>query len=70
MSSSTVSKKRKRGVDDAEKVTLQLSSQPASQVGPVLGQNRTSQFCLRRGIILTLASSKLSLPPATQIHCF
>ncbi|EJF57477.1 RNA polymerase I associated factor, A49-like protein [Dichomitus squalens LYAD-421 SS1] len=36
MSSSAVSKKRKRGAEDAEKVTLQLSSQPTSQVGPVL----------------------------------
>ncbi|KAI0759036.1 RNA polymerase I associated factor, A49-like protein [Fomes fomentarius] len=36
MSSSTIGKKRKRGADDAEKTTLQLSSQPAEQLGPVL----------------------------------
>ncbi len=37
MASSTISKKRKRGADDDEKVTLQLSSEPASKAGPVLG---------------------------------
>ncbi|KAI1789709.1 RNA polymerase I associated factor, A49-like protein [Ganoderma leucocontextum] len=36
MASSTISKKRKRGADDGEKVTLQLSSEPVSKVGPVL----------------------------------
>ncbi|RPD77153.1 RNA polymerase I associated factor, A49-like protein [Lentinus tigrinus ALCF2SS1-7] len=36
MSSSTVGKKRKRGEEDAGMATLQLSTQPASQVGPVL----------------------------------
>lgn len=38
MSSSTIGKKRKRGADDAEKTTLRLTSQPAEQVGPVLGK--------------------------------
>ena len=38
MSSSTISKKRKRGADHAEKATFRLSDQPASQVGPVLGE--------------------------------
>ncbi|KAI0712757.1 RNA polymerase I associated factor, A49-like protein [Cerioporus squamosus] len=36
MASSTLGKKRKRGEEDAGKVTLQLSTQPANQVGPVL----------------------------------
>ncbi|KAI0632958.1 RNA polymerase I associated factor A49-like protein [Trametes polyzona] len=36
MSASVASKKRKRGAEDADKTSLTLSSQPASQVGPVL----------------------------------
>ncbi|RDX40440.1 RNA polymerase I associated factor, A49-like protein [Polyporus arcularius HHB13444] len=36
MASHTLGKKRKRGDEDAGKITLQLSTQPASQVGPVL----------------------------------
>ncbi|KAI0744617.1 RNA polymerase I associated factor, A49-like protein [Earliella scabrosa] len=36
MSSTTIGRKRKCAADDAEKVNLKLSSQPASQVGPVL----------------------------------
>lgn len=41
MPPSTISKKRKRGADDEEKVTLQLSSEPVSKVGPVLGTHNT-----------------------------
>ena len=37
MASSTISRKRKRGAEDGEKVALQLSSEPTSKVGPVLG---------------------------------
>ncbi|PIL25986.1 hypothetical protein GSI_11740 [Ganoderma sinense ZZ0214-1] len=36
MASSAISKKRKRGADDEEKVSLQLSLDAASKVGPVL----------------------------------
>ncbi|OBZ74745.1 DNA-directed RNA polymerase I subunit RPA49 [Grifola frondosa] len=36
MTTASSSKKRKRGADDAHKINLHLSTQPAAQVGPVL----------------------------------
>ena len=41
MPSSTISKKRKRGADDEDKIALKLSSEPVSKVGPVLGTHDT-----------------------------
>ncbi|KAH9943769.1 RNA polymerase I associated factor, A49-like protein [Amylocystis lapponica] len=52
---SSSSKKRKRGADDADKVTLQVSNQPPAQLGPVLASfpalqppKSTSFQCWRR----------------------
>lgn len=42
MASSSLSRKRKRDADDAEKISLQIASASTSQVGPVLGENDDS----------------------------
>ena len=53
-SSSTHSKKRKRDGEDADKVSLQISSASTSQVGPVLGTLSVDNWSIGRlRLILT-----------------
>ena len=61
MPSSTISKKRKRGADDEDKIALKLSSEPVSKVGPVLGTHDT-QFAAQSDPFISFPYSQLSVP--------
>lgn len=66
MSAAAANKKRKRGAEDVDKASLAFSTQPASQVGPVLGEFSKSGTLIYGEAHLTY--SQLPVVRATQVH--